>query len=174
MTITESNAGGRLLTASWPDTAAYGPISEFLADEALHVEHGPARARIAAVARRRYLRVPSVGWAYDKLQPLRMLDDDWDGYGALAPGGAALARAHEFLVTLETWPACAPRPDVMASTEGGVLVEWDADGVEVVIEFPARGCANVYVKTPHAEAEGPVTGHLDDLSQALSHLVRLT
>lgn len=174
MTITESSAGGHLLTASWPDTAAYGPISEFLADEVLHVAHGPAPARIAAAPRRPHLHVPSVGWAYDKLRPLRMLDDDWDGYGAVAPSDEALARAHEFLVTLETWPTCAPRPDVMASTEGGVLVEWDADGVEVIVEFPARGCVNVYVKTPRAEAEGPVTGHLDDLSQALSHLVRLT
>ena len=174
MTITESSTGGHLLSASWPDTTVYGPVSEFLADEALHVAHGPALARVAAVSRRPQPRGLSVGWAYGKLRPLRALGEDWDGHGAVTPAGEALARAHEFLVTLETWPRHAPRPDVMASTEGGVLVEWDADGVEVIIEFPARGCVNVYLKTPRTEAEGPVKDHLDDLSEALSHIVRLT
>lgn len=174
MTITESSTGGHLLSASWPDTAAYGPISEFLVDEVLHVAHGPAIFRVAAATRRMQPHGLSVGWADRKLRPLRTLGDDWDGYGAITPAREALARAHEFLVTLESWPRHVPRPDVMASTEGGVLVEWDADVVEVIIEFPARGCVNVYLKTPRAEAEGPVEDHLDDLSEALSHLVRLT
>lgn len=170
MTITESSTGGRLLSASWPDTAAYGPISEFLADEALYFAYGPALVR-AAAAQRSGL---SVGWAYGVLRSLRTLGDDWDGHGAVAPSGEALARAQEFLLTLETWPPQAQRPDVMASTEGGVLVEWDADSVEVIIEFSARGCVNVYLKTPRTEAEGPVEDHLDDLSEALSLVVRLT
>jgi len=174
VTITESSTGGHLLSASRPDTVAYGPISEFLADEALHVAPGPALARVAAAPRRPQPHGLSADWAYSKLRPLRMLDDDWDGHGAVMPAGEALDRAHEFLVTLETWPPHAPRPDVMASTEGGVLVEWDAGGVEIIIEFPARGCVNAYLKTPRTEAEGPVKDHLDDLSDALSHLVRLT
>ena len=174
MTITESSTGGRLLSASWPDPAAYGPTSEFLADEALHVAHGPGLARFAAARRRPQPPGLPAGWAYRKLRHLRTLGDDWDGYGAVAPVDEALARAHEFLVTLETWPPHVPRPDVMASTEGGVLVEWDADSVEVIIEFPVRGCVNVYLKTPRTEAEGPVEDHRDDLSEALSRLVRLT
>lgn len=174
MTITESSTGGHLLSASWPDTAAYWPVSDFLADEDLHVAYGPAVFRVVAPRRRLQPPLLLAGWADRKLWRLRTLGDDWDGYGAVAPDAGALARAHEFLATLETWPRHVPRPDVMASTEGGVLVEWDADGVEVIIEFAARGCVNVYLKTPRAEAEGPVEDHLDDLSEALSHLVRLT
>ncbi len=174
MTIIESNTGGHLLSASWPDTAAYGPISEFLADDGLDVAHGPAIFRVVAARRRPQMHGLSAGWADGKLRRLRMLGDDWDGHGAAAPASEALARSHEFLVTLETWPRHVPRPDVMVSKEGGVLVEWDADGVEVIIEFPPRGCVNVYLKTPRAEAEGPVEDHLDDLSEALSHFVRLT
>jgi hypothetical protein len=153
---------------------AYGPISEFLADDGLDVAHGRPFLGIVAARRRPQPHGLSAGWADRKLRRLRTLGDDWDGHGAAAPAREALARAHEFLVTLETWPRHVPRPDVMASTEGGVLVEWDADGVEVIIEFPAQGCVNVYLKTPRAEAEGPVADHLDDLSEALSHVVRLT
>ncbi len=174
MTIIESNTRGHLLSASWPDTSAYGPISEFLADDDLDVAHGPTIFRAVAAGRRPQPHGLSDSWADRKLRRLRTLGDDWDGHGAAAPASEALARSHQFLVTLETWPRHVPRPDVMASTEGGVLVEWDADGVEVIIEFPVRGCVSVYLKTPRAEVEGPVEDHLHDLSEALSYFVRLT
>ncbi|MCY4104680.1 MAG: hypothetical protein OXG55_15705 [bacterium] len=174
MTIAESHSGSRLLSTSWPVTAAYGPTSGFLADEALHFANGPALTRVAAAPERPQPPVLSAGWAYGTLREMESLGDDWDGHGALAPSGEALTRAHEFLVTVETWPPRALRPDVMASTEGGVLVEWDADGAEIIIEFPSRGCVNVYLKTARIEAEGPVRDHLADLSEALSHIVRLT
>ncbi|MDE0668378.1 MAG: hypothetical protein OXI48_05050 [bacterium] len=174
MTITESHSGSRLLSRSWPDTAADGPTSGFLADVALHSANSPALTWVAAERRRAQPRGLSASWAYEKILALRSLRDDWDGHGGLSPSGEALACAYEFLVTLETWPPHALRPDVMASTEGGVLVEWDADDVEVIIEIPPRGGVNVYFKTARAEVEGPVEDHLADLSEALSHVVRQT
>ena len=93
MTITESSTGGHLLSASWLDTAAYGPVSELLADDALHFAYGPRLTRVAAAPRRPQPHGLSVGWAYGKLRALRTLDDEWDGHGAVRPGGSGAGKA---------------------------------------------------------------------------------
>ena len=108
-------------------------------------------------------------WWVTEMTRLVDLDDDWDGYGATAPSSRALYVASQFLQQLEPLHD-TPKPCVMGSSEGGVLLEWETDDVDLILEFEALGNVNTYVRTPTAEVEGPVEEHVTHVIEALSRL----
>ena len=101
------------------------------------------------------------------LAPLVELDDDWDGYGALAPRAGALKAAADVLVE---WGRSIPSPQVMASVAGGVLLEWESRDVDLVVDVGAEGSVSVYVRACDAESEGPLDEHRQEAEQALALL----
>lgn len=101
------------------------------------------------------------------LAPLAALDDDWDGYGALAPRAGALKAAADVLVE---WGRSIPSPQVMASVGGGVLLEWESRDVDLVVDVEAEGSVSVYVRACDAESEGPLDEHRQEAEQALTLL----
>ena len=101
------------------------------------------------------------------LAPLAALDDDWDGYGALAPRAGALKAAADVLVE---WGRSIPSPQVMASVGGGVLLEWESRDVDLVVDVEAEGDVSVYVRACDAESEGPLDEYRQEAEQALTLL----
>ena len=66
---------------------------------------------------------------HDKIEALRTLSDNWDGYGALAITNEAVDLAQQVADVLDdSWSAC-PVPD------GSVQLELHADGFDSEIEI---------------------------------------
>ena len=101
------------------------------------------------------------------LAPLAALDDDWDGYGALAPRAGALKAAADVLVW---WGQNVPPPQVMASVGGGVLLEWESRDVDLIVDVGADGDISVYVRGGDGESEGPLDEYRQEAEQALALL----
>ncbi len=110
-------------------------------------------------------------WVERELTSLVDLDDDWDGYGAFAPTAEALREAAQFL---QIWRGFPCRPAVTGSTEGGVLLEWAVDDVELVLEFEEQGDVSAYVRMGQTELEGPVHEHQETVRVALARLATAT
>ena len=110
-------------------------------------------------------------WVEQELTQLVDLDDNWDGYGALAPTAEALGAAAHFL---QMWRQESCRPTVMGSTEGGVLLEWETDEVDLILEFEDLGVVSAYVRMGQTEVEGPVPEHLEAVRDAFGCLAMVT
>ena len=113
----------------------------------------------------------SDGWVEQELTRLVDLDDNWDGYSAVAPTAEALRAAAHFL---EMWRPQPCRPTVMGSTEAGVLLEWETDEVALILEFEEQGDVSAYVQMDQTEVEGPVPEHLEAVRDALERLAKVT
>ena len=98
------------------------------------------------------------------LQRLFYLYDNWDGHHALAPGRPALEASAQLITRLPTW---LPAPDVHASTEGGVLIEWEATDAQLLISISPDGRARVVIDDADGTFEGPLEADADRVSKAL-------
>jgi len=107
------------------------------------------------------------GAVSELLAPLTALEENWDGYGALAPSAGALKAAEDVLVE---WGRSVPPPQVMASVEGGVLLEWESRDVDLVVDVGAEGGVSVYVRACDVENEGPLDDHRQEAERALTLL----
>lgn len=158
------------LSAGAVRLAAHAPIVAVLSDA--NIVRGPVR-RSPSVDHSR-LEAVTDSWAADWLAPaltrLIDLDEGWDGYGAAAPSSEALSVASYYLRTLGTWKRQPPPPAVMASTEGGVLLEWQTEEVDLILEFESRGEVNAHVRTESLETEGPAGDQIDRVAEAFSRL----
>lgn len=101
------------------------------------------------------------------LAPLAVLDDDWDGNGALAPTAGVLRVATDLL---GVWMKDAPPPQAMASVGGGVLLEWESYEADLVIEVGVDDSVNVFVRVRGVEYEGPLHEHQQNAEHALALL----
>lgn len=122
---------------------------------------GVSGRQLESVQRRPSARRP----AARALEPLLSLTDDWDGHGAIAPSIDALKITSTFLRSLS---GAAQVPDVMASVSGGVLIEWEAAEVDLILEVESHGSVNVHVRKGDTEEEGPLAAHRVAVSEALS------
>lgn len=71
-----------------------------------------------------------------EIEALLCYSDDWDGHGAKAPTKAAVQTAIETLVGV---CSCPGDPTVSASVVGGVMLEWEKPGVELLFHFDEDG-----------------------------------
>lgn len=93
---------------------------------------------------------------------------NWDGHGGKAPPAAALVSAVELLSAL---PKEVPDPEIMASTEGGVLIEWDTGRIELLLNVTSAGIESAVVSIDGEEVEGPLGFIRDQVVQAFSLLM---
>ncbi len=77
---------------------------------------------------------------FDSLQAFRLLEDDWDGSGGIAPDPKLIDRAKEIAETWRNRQLTVPCR-VTASIGGGIIFEWQEGGSyrELVIESPFLG-----------------------------------
>ena len=143
-------------------------VSETLSAASVILARDPHRSVVAADS---WNVAGADEWVERELTSLVDLDDDWDGYGAFAPTAEALREAAQFL---QIWRGLPRRPAVTGSTEGGVLLEWAADDVELVLEFEDHGEVSAYVRIGQTELEGPVHEHQETVRVALARLATAT
>ena len=77
-----------------------------------------------------------------RLEELILLPTNWDSYGA-APVDPRVARLAENLVE---WFAVAdmPSPDVFATSDGGIQIEWHVRGVNIEIDISPSDGTTIY------------------------------
>lgn len=169
-TITDSDADSQPRSASRTAVVEHRSVSEVLSDSGLLGASKRVDGRLDS-ARPPRPNGWAVGWVAAEMERLQKLGDDWDGHGAIVPTSEALSQAHEFLMALDgSWPRKALRPAVMASTNGGVILEWVAGEVELVLEFDSDARTQVYVKMRGRETEGPAIDHLAQIAETLACL----
>ena len=56
----------------------------------------------------------------------------------------------------------------MGSTEGGVLIEWQTEEVDLILEIESSGEVNAHVRTESQETEGPAGDQINRVVEALS------
>lgn len=93
-----------------------------------------------------------------KISSLLSLEDGWNGPGSRRPAEAPFKAYLEFLSTLGALPTLDVEP--VATSDGGLEVEWEVDDNEFTIEFQPDGqiwlCSDdsdQYVDAPAAAAD---------------------
>lgn len=94
--------------------------------------------------------------------------DNWDGQGAIAPDMTAIRAAQGFIAEL---PSEVP-PAVSASTTGGVLLEWESESVDLLLEIRNDGAVEALVSwSTGTEVEGPLATLKQQVLDALAVLL---
>lgn len=109
----------------------------------------------------------------ETLQELRALEDDWDGYGALAPISPALERAwHLASMLVEEG---LPLPQVFPTRKGGLQLEWHAPHASLEWELDSNGFTGLFIFDDHrtgATLDGELPGAEDLLVAELDRRCR--
>jgi hypothetical protein len=111
-------------------------------------------------------RVPGPYGAGARARALDRLVDNWDGHYAYAPRAEVIERAEALLDGL---PRGMPLPDVSASTDGGVILEWDQTGVSVLVVLGLTD-VEVSVELDGVVSEGPLGAVESALVAALARV----
>lgn len=105
------------------------------------------------------------GSLFDSFAGLAELLPNWDGYGANPPTVDALNLAARFLAAL---PDEVPDPRLLPATNGNVLVEWDTNGVELLLSLGEGEYGSAVVAIDGGDdLEGPVDVIHDQILHAL-------
>ena len=97
------------------------------------------------------------------------LTTDWDGYGAHPPCEFSIQSARKLWRWLKTHYVL-PLPDVMATPEGGVYLEWDTPNAVLVIELsPGNEVdeVDIYAKTPDFDIDGRLKDYGQEFFETL-------
>jgi len=81
--------------------------------------------------------------AVRRLGALNRLHPGWDGDSARAPSPAILAAVSQFVLS-DLVAGLAAKPDLVPTAEGGILIEWHTEAVDLIIEPSVSGEAGSY------------------------------
>jgi hypothetical protein len=101
---------------------------------------------------------------------VRKLEENWDGHGAHAPCRHSMDLTHRLWSYLNKKFQDLPLPEVMATSEGGVYLEWDTPNAELIVEFDPAGKADIFAKTADFEVDGSLKDHSREFWLTLSAL----
>ncbi len=104
----------------------------------------------------------------DRLNELAALPEGWDGKRAPAVAPQACVSAARMLSELAE--ELVPRPDISPSLDGGLLLEWDRDGVELDIFIEPDGSATVYYEHGERSWDGDWESKREGVRLLLTHL----
>lgn len=163
MTFLEDRPGSTMSEAEilpWPGRGM-SSTGDLLSDR--DVTTAPARPRLAPrPAAPLGLSVGQVLAAHGALE------DNWDGRGAVAPSLASIRIAQRFVADLPT----SAVPSISASVEGGVLLEWESQVVDLMLDIANSGLVEALVCWPTGEElEGPLTTVKQPVLDALALLL---
>lgn len=137
----------------------------------INSEYGMSET-LASVVRLDDYRCSLHGPSFDSLDifaRVREFEADWDGHGANPPRKGALKRARRFWTSLNSHHNL-PLPDVMATPEGGVYLEWDTPNAVLMIEFGPRDEIDIYARTADFDVDGQLTDYRREFLQTLRAL----
>jgi len=101
----------------------------------------------------------------DRLLDLMHLPAGWDSYGAPAVKREAADRTLQLLINvLDEWSAL---PDLLATSDGGVLLEWFTPDQELRIDVSANGVPTMFYRG----SGGTWEGDLDEGSPDVRELI---
>lgn len=103
-----------------------------------------------------------------EFQRVRRLQANWDGHGANTPCGVSVERAWRFWTALSQ--KGTPFPEVMATSEGGVDLEWGTPDVALVVEFEPSDDTGLFARTAGFEVDGPLGSLSREFADAVSAL----
>ncbi len=105
---------------------------------------------------------------FEGLQQLKKLEEGWDAYGAPPIEERALRRTADLLRKVVTeW---APLPDLMPSTDGGVIVEWYRPRRRLRITIPPEDTPTLFYRDEAGIWEGPLDENAPDLRTLLDRI----
>jgi hypothetical protein len=100
-----------------------------------------------------------------RLVELLSLPAGWDTYDAPPIDQRAVARAGQLLLrTMDEW---SPLPDILPSSDGGVILEWYRPTVQLRIDVPPEGSPELYYQQGDASWEGTVGEATPDVRELL-------
>ena len=100
---------------------------------------------------------------------VRELEENWDGHGAHPPCKHSIELIQQFWSWLKKHRNL-PLPDVMATSEGGVYLEWDTPNAVLIVEFDPVGNADIFAKTTDFDVDGPLKDYGREFWQTVSAL----
>ena len=94
------------------------------------------------------------------------LEANWDGHGANPPCRHSIEVAQRFWLRLRK-SNDMPSPDVMATPEGGVYLEWDTPTAVLMVEFRPDGEADIFAKTSDFDVDGRFKDYVKEFWQTV-------
>ena len=84
----------------------------------------------------------------NRLLEFLTLEENWNGYGELPIHESAVKRAVDVLDSI-----CSegPAPSVVPTSQGGVQIEWAANGFEIEVEIPPSGPVALLMVEPSGQ-----------------------
>lgn len=104
----------------------------------------------------------------ERLNELAALPDGWDGRRAPAVSLEACMGAAQVLGELADEQI--PRPFISPSLDGGLLMEWDRDGIELDVFVEPDGIATVYYEHGDSGWDGDWESRREGVRLVLHHL----
>ena len=103
--------------------------------------------------------------------PLVNLYDNWDGHFGCAPKVEELENAARLVTKLleEAPGSRLANPEVIASVDGGVIVDWETQDISLQLSF--NDGVDVFVRIDGLEQEGPLGYHVDLVREAMGRLI---
>lgn len=115
----------------------------------------------------------STSWivsAHQRLDELAALAPGWDGANGAAIGPAYIKSARD-LVSSELATSIGAKPDLVPTCDGGLLVEWHTEAIDLIIEL-APGGASYYAcdNETNSEVEAAFGEQIEHITSALAKL----
>jgi hypothetical protein len=153
--------GGRL-RAKWRPTWS-SPAGRYLPE--LH-NHLPQAAETTA----RRSSEPWIMSARDRLDELAGLPPGWDGAVAQVVSPAYITGAFGF-ISSDLVANLEAKPDLVPTYDGGLLIEWHTEAVDLIIELGPGG-SSFYLcdNETHREVEATLGEHIEDVTSAFVKL----
>jgi hypothetical protein len=108
----------------------------------------------------------------EALRALGQLEQGWDDHGASPVKARVLNAVANFLNSLAT-SGLLYSPSLVPTREGGILIEWHTNDVDVIIDVSPDEETASYVSIPalDIEVEAPLLSIKAEANQALSYLL---
>lgn len=131
-------------------------------NDCLVVPFNPEQAAVETPTKEWYLE------SKQKLESLKLLEDNWNSYGSEAPSLAAIYRSEQFLKILQE--VSLPAPQISASAEGGVgfsyFISEKTATIEFLNSFEVVAVVSDRIKSPYAwEVKATPVAYLETLAE---------
>lgn len=107
-------------------------------------------------------RLEDARTARSKLLELKILQDNWDGYGGSAISTEAMKNAVQFFDLIEGFPGALAIPEMSPTSSGTISFTWDAFGSDIYIEIGNTRFSG-FVKSRSAAEPLLFEGHVDEI-----------
>jgi hypothetical protein len=151
---------------------ATGPVTALTADRIQSIKYSDAVAKDKSLSGLDQVDTASVrAEIASSLQALTELPEGWDGIDASPPRPRILRAVNNFLNSL-TVSGLRSVPSLVPTREGGLLIEWHTNDVDVIIDVSPDEETSSYIAIPvlGIDVEAPLLSIKSEANYALSYL----